>query len=193
MTTRHLLACVLAALVIAFGVGAGQHAAQALSTDPPPRPIPTDDTTDDDTTDDDQRKPRPDTRDERRYEFTSDDVEGYRRARILIENGDYGAAIDALKALGRPDDADVLNLLGYSHRKLGLVDVGIGYYLKALARNPEHRGVHEYLGEAYLQKDELGKARVLLDKLEVLCGGTGCEEYEELHEAVVAYEARGRS
>lgn len=189
MTTRYLLTGPLAAVVVALGVAAGQHAVQALGTDPPPRPAPTDD----ETTDDDERRPRPDTRDERRYWPDSGESEGYRRAKILIENGDYGAAIDALQALNRPDDADVLNLLGYSHRKLGLVDVGIGYYLKALDRNPEHRGVHEYLGEAYLQKDELGKARVLLEKLEILCGGTDCEEYRELHQAIEAHEAQGRT
>ncbi|MGI9373466.1 MAG: tetratricopeptide repeat protein [Hyphomicrobiales bacterium] len=110
-------------------------------------------------------------------------------ARAAIAAGDYQKAIVQLAALKRPDDANVLNLLGYSHRKLGLVDVGISYYLRALENNPQHTGVHEYLGEAYVQKNDIDKARVLLKKLSKICG-TDCQEYKELAATISEYEAK---
>ncbi len=53
-------------------------------------------------------------------------------ANAQIKAGNYRTAITTLNALDRPNDANVLNLLGYSHCKLGLIDVGIRYYLAAL-------------------------------------------------------------
>ncbi|MCP5082728.1 MAG: hypothetical protein GY948_13655 [Alphaproteobacteria bacterium] len=110
-------------------------------------------------------------------------------ANSQIKAGQYRAAIITLNRLSRPEDANVLNLLGYSHRKLGLVDVGMRYYLAALERNPEHKGVHEYLGEAYLQKDDLEKAEIMLKKLGKICG-TGCEPYRELAAAIADYKTK---
>jgi tetratricopeptide (TPR) repeat protein len=110
-------------------------------------------------------------------------------ARVMIELEDFRGAIRQLELLNRPDDANVLNMLGFSHRKLGLIDVGIAFYLRALENNPRHKGVHEYLGEAYLQKDDVGKARVLLGKLALICG-TSCKEYKELADAVREFERR---
>lgn len=110
-------------------------------------------------------------------------------ANAQIKSGAYRAAIITLNRLHRPDDANVLNLLGYSHRKLGLVDVGMRYYLAALERNPEHKGVHEYLGEAYLQKDDLAKAEMMLNKLGKICG-TDCEPYKQLSEAIAEYKTK---
>lgn len=110
-------------------------------------------------------------------------------ANAQIKAGEFHAAIITLNGLDRLDDANVLNLLGYSHRKLGLVDVGMRYYHAALKRNPEHTGVHEYLGEAYLQKDDLAKAEIILDKIVQLCG-TECKAYQELANHIDAYKRK---
>ena len=56
--------------------------------------------------------------------------------------------------------------------------------------NPKHLGVHEYIGEAYLEKGNLAKAKEHLRKLDDLCFW-GCEEYTDLKEAVEKFEARG--
>ena len=110
-------------------------------------------------------------------------------ANAQIKAGDYRAAIVTLNGLHRLDDANVLNLLGFSHRKLGLVDVGMRYYFAALERAPNHTGVHEYLGEAYLQKDDLAKAEIILKKIDNLCG-TGCKAYRELAKHIDAYKLK---
>ena len=108
-------------------------------------------------------------------------------ANAQIKAGEYRAAIITLNRMERPGDANVLNLLGFSHRKLGLVDVGMRYYLAALERNPQHQGVHEYLGEAYLQKDDLAKAQIMLKKLGQMCG-TDCKHYQDLAAAIADYK-----
>ncbi len=110
-------------------------------------------------------------------------------ANAQIKAGEYRAAIVTLNGLHRLDDANVLNLLGFSHRKLGLVDVGMRYYYAALERAPKHTGVHEYLGEAYLQKDDLAKAETILEKIDHLCG-TGCKAYQELAKNIDAYKLK---
>src|SRR6202790_3491064 len=46
--------------------------------------------------------------------------QGYRAAYAAIyDRNDYAAAIGQLKRLGRDDNANVANLIGYSYRKLG--------------------------------------------------------------------------
>lgn len=113
-------------------------------------------------------------------------TDGYIEAVLFLKQGEYRSAIDALNALNAPDDPEVLNLLGYAHRKLGMVDQGIAFYLKALERYPQYTRVHEYLGEAYLQQDDIERARATLAKLRQLCGEE-CREYRELSAAIASY------
>ena len=58
-----------------------------------------------------------------------------------------------------PQDADVVNLLGFSYRMLGQYPQAFIYYDKALAIDPTHKGALEYEGEAYLETHQLPKAR----------------------------------
>jgi cytochrome c-type biogenesis protein CcmH/NrfG len=58
-------------------------------------------------------------------------------------------------------------------------------YLQALRIDPHHRGANEYLGELYVMKGELPKARERLAVLEKLCP-TGCEQREDLQRAIAA-------
>ena len=58
----------------------------------------------------------------------------YSLAKQALADGDYKIAIEKLTRLheDNPDDADVLNLLGYGYRKMGNFDQARGYYLQAL-------------------------------------------------------------
>ena len=85
-------------------------------------------------------------------------------------------------------NADAFNWLGYASRKSGNLDAAFKYYDSALAIDPKHRGVHEYLGEAYLMAKNLGKAEEQLATLAKLCNST-CEEYKDLQQAVVSYKS----
>jgi len=112
----------------------------------------------------------------------------------LIDDENYQGAIEALeKALAESsDDADLLNLLAYSHRKSMRFVIALDYYQKALKIDPEHRGANEYLGELYLQMDRLDLS---LERLKVLDDDCffGCKEFDELEEAIDDYRATNSS
>ena len=86
-----------------------------------------------------------------------------------------------------PTDADAWNYLGFSHRKLNKFDLALNAYQKALTLDPRHRAANEYLGELYLQTDDLAKAKERLEKLDDICF-FGCEELDDLKAAIAAYE-----
>ena len=127
----------------------------------------------------------------------SDDTSGtdqarsaYERAVKLVEAADYEDAIRVLRKLNKkePRNPDVLNMLGFSQRKLGRTESALDYYQQALAIEPLHLGANEYLGELYLETGKLGKAQERLAELAVACP-SDCEEWRELAEAVDAYKA----
>ena len=104
---------------------------------------------------------------------------------------DWQRAIEALTAYVRrePKSADAFNYLGYAQRNLGNYDAAFAAYGQALKIDPDHKGAHEYVGEAYLQTGNLAKAEEHLSKLDELCL-FGCAEYTALKEAVAAYKAK---
>lgn len=87
-------------------------------------------------------------------------------------------------AANSANSADVWNWSGYVARKSGRLAQAFPYYDKALRLDPEHRGAHEYLGEAYLQNGEPQKAQEQLRILQGLCGR--CEEADDLSAALRA-------
>jgi len=76
----------------------------------------------------------------------------------------------------KPKNADTLNYLGFTTRKLGNFEQGEKYYLQGLDINPNHIGINEYLGELYVVTNRLDLAK---DRLKVL-EGCNCEEFNEL-------------
>ena len=120
----------------------------------------------------------------------SGNATAYEEAAALVEAARYRKAIRALEKLDRkePGNADVLNLLGFSHRRLGEIETAFDYYRDALAVDPGHLGANEYLGELYLMTDRLPEAEGRLARLEEACP-SGCEERRELAEAIDAYKA----
>ena len=125
---------------------------------------------------------------------TGSDLSSYAQAEEFIEADDYEDALAILEELNREEsgNADVLNLLGYASRKLGRIEDAFEHYLQALAIDPLHPGANEYLGELYLETGDIDRAEERLAELAVACP-TGCEERDELAEAIAAYrEAQGQ-
>jgi len=114
----------------------------------------------------------------------------YRIAKTAIAQFDYQKSIDHLQKVlaATPDNADALNLMGFSERKLGHLDASLAYYDKALALKPEHLGANEYLGELYLEMKDVKKAEERLAVLEKACNAS-CEEYDELKEKIDQFKA----
>ena len=83
----------------------------------------------------------------------------------------------------KPNEADTLNYLGFTSRKLGDFENGEKYYLQGLAISPKHKGINEYLGELYVATN---RHNLAIERLEVL-KGCNCEEYDQL-KAVIAGE-----
>lgn len=108
-----------------------------------------------------------------------------------IEGKHWREAIQALDKVVAKDskNADAENWLGYASRKLGKMDAAFAHYDKALAINPQHRGAHEYVGEAYLMVDKPAEAEKHLLALKQICGES-CEEYRDLKEALADYKTK---
>lgn len=79
-----------------------------------------------------------------------------------------------------PNNADTLNYLGFTSRKLGNFSLGEKYYLLGLTIDPDHKGINEYLGELYVATDRMDLAK---ERLEVL-KNCNCEEYADLKEVI---------
>ena len=101
----------------------------------------------------------------------------------------YARAIPLLENVVKrdPSNADAYNWLAYATRKNGDPKAAIPIYQKALAIDPKHLGAHEYIGEAYLQVNDLANAKKHLKRLDKLCFFS-CEQYRDLKKAVEAYE-----
>jgi Flp pilus assembly protein TadD len=113
--------------------------------------------------------------------------------RKAIEAKDYKAAVGYLtKAVQElPNDADAHNMLGYSYRKLNTFDKSMEHYQRALKIDANHRSAHEYLGELYLDMNQVANAEKQLAALKRACPFFGrCEEYEDLKKAVDNYKAK---
>jgi tetratricopeptide (TPR) repeat protein len=116
----------------------------------------------------------------------------YTAAVKAIKAENFAKAIPLLEAVIQRDDknADAYNWLAYAVRRNGDPAGAIPIYEKALAIDPEHRGAHEYLGEAYLMLNRLPEAKKHLAALDRLCFFP-CSQYRDLKKAVEAYEKNG--
>ena len=80
----------------------------------------------------------------------------------------------------KPLQADTLNYLGFTTRKIDNYKKGEEFYLQGLQIDPNHKGINEYLGELYVVTNRMQLAK---ERLEVL-KSCGCEEFKELKEII---------
>ncbi len=117
----------------------------------------------------------------------------YKLGQDLVKDGKFKEAEEAFMAAAQkdPTNADALNMLAYSQRRQGELDEAFENYGKALALDPDHKGAHEYIGEAYLMVGNLAKAEEHLAALLKLCPG-GCEESRDLAKAIQRYKEKNK-
>ncbi len=77
-------------------------------------------------------------------------------------------------------DPDTLNLLGFSHRKIGDYENAEVYYSMGLQIDPNHVGINEYMGELFVATNRIGEAKKRLAVLE----SCNCKEYDELKQVI---------
>ena len=76
--------------------------------------------------------------------------------------------------------ADTLNYLGFTTRKLGDYEKGEAFYLQGLKIEPNHNGINEYLGELYVATNRMDLAKERLNILK----SCDCKEYKQLKEII---------
>ena len=103
----------------------------------------------------------------------------------LIKLEKFAEAHKMLKSLKKvnTDEADRLNLLGFTARKSGDLDAAGDYYQQALALNPRHTGALEYQGELFIQLGKIELAKANLAKIDKICW-LPCNAERELKKAI---------
>ena len=117
--------------------------------------------------------------------------EDYKAGKKALADKNWTEAAARFKVAARrdPDNADLQNYLGYTHRNLKQFDLAFAYYKRAIELNPRHRGAHEYIGEAYLMVGNLPSAEKHLKALRDICL-LPCEELADLEKAVREHRAK---
>ena len=103
----------------------------------------------------------------------------------LIKLEKFAEAHKMLKKLRKvnTDEADRLNLLGFTARKSGDLAAAGEYYQQALALNPRHTGALEYQGELFIQLGKIELAKANLAKIDKICW-LPCNAERELKKAI---------
>lgn len=119
--------------------------------------------------------------------YSSNDSSPMNEALIYLEQEDYQRAIDELNRFIKDEGetADALNLLGFSNRKLKNYDDAYDYYTRALEMDPDHIGATEYLGELYVETEQMDKAQTQLARLKEICPAD-CSEFQKLQDVINA-------
>ena len=90
----------------------------------------------------------------------------------------YAQAFSKLEKAHKSDkkNPDILNYMGFTTRKVGNFDQAEKFYLEGLKIKPNHNGINEYLGELYVQTNQIDKAN---ERLAVL-KNCNCDEFKDL-------------
>ena len=108
----------------------------------------------------------------------------------FINQGEYKKAKNNLLVIIKKDegDAEAYNLLGYTERQLQNYISAIKFYKKAIFINNDFIGAHHYIAMAYLELDDIEKAKYHLNQLDLICL-FGCKDYFEVKNKIEFYEA----
>ena len=133
-------------------------------------------------TDDGKKKKKKDNNavEQQKQQLVKKFLREYRAARQLILDGNYKAGITAMHALGHDEHADVANYIGYANRKMGNYDQSKIWYEAALKADPNHVCTWSYYGMWQMEQGNRLKALEDLQKVQLICGNTTCEEYRQL-------------
>src|SRR4030095_3086490 len=113
----------------------------------------------------------------------------YRSLLAVLAMATLGVAADVPPSSRLPEDQDLRAAAPRSHPPNPDMNVVFQHYREALRIAPQHRGAHEYIGEAYLMVGDLPRAKEHLAALDKLCFFT-CAEYRDLKKEMEHYEKK---
>lgn len=115
---------------------------------------------------------------QKKSELTPDDIL-YEAAREFAYAGQYGNALNALKAAENQNDPRILNYYGFTYRKLGHLDRAMTYYRKALQKDANYILARSYMGQGLIEQGDIQGARVQLVEIRDR-GGENTWAYKDL-------------
>jgi tetratricopeptide (TPR) repeat protein len=167
---RHLGVLAVAALLV---TAVGMKPVHAMGTNNPPPP-----------TDDGNKKKKKNDNNaieqQQQQQAAAQFLHDYRAAREMILAGNYQGGIAAMHALGHDEHPDVANYIGYAYRKMGDYKDSQIWYEAALKADPNHVRTWSYYGMWQMEQGNRLKALDDLEKVNLICGNTTCEEYRQL-------------
>lgn len=107
----------------------------------------------------------------------------YRAVREYAYAGQYKTAQTILTAMSDQSDDRVLTYWGFTHRKLGDVDLGMAFYERAISQNPDNLLARSYMGQAHVESGDTYLAWVQLQEIRSR-GGAGTWPEQSLAEAI---------
>lgn len=107
----------------------------------------------------------------------------------LTKAGRHAEALDVLLPHANAADPRILTYIGFALRKQGDVQTALSYYHRAVALAPRNVATLEYMGEAYVQLNDLPAAREKLTRIAALCGTT-CVEHRVLADMIAEAAAK---
>jgi Tfp pilus assembly protein PilF len=115
--------------------------------------------------------------------MTADDH--YNKGLTLSDAKSYSDALaEFQKAVAlRSNFAEAYNMIGFTYRMLGKLDLSLRNYEKALSLQPDFPQAHEYLGETYLAANDLLHAM----QNYLILKNAGRQEAQELWDKIVSY------
>jgi len=167
---RRLGILAVAALLV---TAVGMKPLHAMGTNNPPPP-----------TDDGNKKKKKNSNNvieqQQQQQADAQFLRDYRAAREMILAGNYQGGIAAMHALGHDEHPDVANYIGYAYRKMGDYKDSQIWYEAALKADPNHVRTWSYYGMWQMEQGNRLKALDDLQKVNLICGNTTCEEYRQL-------------
>lgn len=118
------------------------------------------------------------------YGSSNKKVDVFYEVKTLIRMSKFKEAHSKLEDMSvGVEEAERLNLLGFTARKSGNLDIAGKYYNAALKLHPKHTGALEYQGELFIQLGKMDQAKANLAKLEKICW-IPCSAERDLRKAI---------
>ena len=108
----------------------------------------------------------------------------YVEAEKLIKTEAYAKALPLLVKLDKafPNEPELLNWLGFTHRKLKNYPVAKVFFDRALKIDPLYKPALEYQGMWFVEMGDIPSAKANLERLRKICAA--CEETKDLEDAL---------